>query len=151
MADAPVAAQIHQPLDIHRHFSAKVPLDGVFGNFGAKLVDFFFREVLNSRLRGNPGGIADLRGSVAPDPVDSGEGNDSMFPVWNIDTGDTGHRLLSPAAPVRRAKALNGTRFQRNVNERKSALTLLVLWIPANHADDAVAPNDLAIAADLFH
>jgi hypothetical protein len=51
---------------------------------------------------------------------------------------------------LRGAKTAQINRFSRKVNEKGLTLTLFVLRVLADHANNAVAANNLAIATDLL-
>jgi hypothetical protein len=97
VTDTPVAAKIHQALDIHRHFTTKIALDTEFRHFGTEALHFFFRQVLKLCGLGDTGRGANLAGPGATNAVDRRQGNDSVFPVGDIDTGNTGHVRLTPS------------------------------------------------------
>jgi hypothetical protein len=60
MTNTPVAAQVHQALDIHRHFAAKVTLDSELADLFPQPIHFGLREVFDLSRAGYPGSVTDL-------------------------------------------------------------------------------------------
>src|SRR5579864_1041968 len=125
MTNAAPAAQIHQPLDVHRHFAAQVALDRELGDGRAQRVHFRLGEILHAGGGIDPRGLA---GSVRPRAAhaeDVGEPDPHVLVHRDVDTGDTCH------VP-------------------SSTLTLLVARVRADDVDHAPAAHDLAVLADLL-
>ena len=100
MPQPTVAAEIHQPLDVHGHLAPKVALDDVVAV--DDLADL--QHFLVGQLR-HPAGIRDsdfrhdFIGLFRPDPVDILQCNNDAFVGRYVDAGDAGHSysLLLPA------------------------------------------------------
>src|SRR6185295_13572355 len=121
VAHPAVGADLHQPLDVHRHFLAEVAFDL------ALLVDdlrdaagFFLGEVLDAHARVDPGLAEDLVRAAHADPVDVGQRDLHALRARQVDACDTCHL----------------------------SLPLLVLLIRADDADHALAAHHLAFHAD---
>src|SRR5215831_11435002 len=107
MTQPSVAAEVHQPLDIHRHLAPQVALDYVVA------IDDFanLQHFLIGQLR-YPAGLRDADflhdfiGLFRPDAMDILQCNNNPFVGRYIDAGDAGHShsLLLPA-PNRAAGA----------------------------------------------
>src|SRR5690606_3895682 len=69
MAQATVAAQVHQALDAHGHGAAQVALDGVLADLGAQRLDLTLDQVLDFAIRRNTGRGADGLRTGAADAV----------------------------------------------------------------------------------
>lgn len=126
MADTPVAADVHQSFDVHLCFAAKSSL-----NFVVRCDDApDLRDLIISQI-GDPlvkidASLGENRfGCRSTDPVNIGEADLGTLFLWQIYTGNTSHGV-------------------------SLTLTLFVFWILADHAHNAVAPDDLAIDADLL-
>src|SRR5215472_14835280 len=92
MSQPTVAAEIHQPLDVHGHLAPKVALDDVVAV--DDLADL--QHLLVGQLR-HPPGIRDsdfrhdFIGLFRPDPVDILQCNNDAFVGRYVDAGDAGH------------------------------------------------------------
>src|SRR6188472_924174 len=51
MANAPVAAEVHQPFDAHRHFAAQVAFDRHLADLAADRIEVRFRQILDPLAR----------------------------------------------------------------------------------------------------
>jgi hypothetical protein len=130
VAEAAVAADVHQALDVHRGFTTQVTFDGEQGDL---LTDFFqiaIGQVFDLFGVGDVACFANFASARATDAKDSSQADFGVLLRRNIDTSDTSH--------VRPLKLL------------KSALTLFVAWVRADHTDNALATDNLAIAANLL-
>jgi hypothetical protein len=133
MAQTAVATQIHQPFDVHGHFSTQIALYVHLRNKRPQLIQLSLRQFTNL---GGLGNIADFTQSLGlsfANAINMGERYHRMLMIWNIDSGDTRH-LLSPH--LLSGKPL-GTPFQNTAKKgthvnhlstklQESALTLLV-------------------------
>src|SRR5204862_4172948 len=70
VAHAPVATEVHEPLDVHRRLAAQVPLDGELGNLLAQPVHLRVGEVLDLRAVLHARALADQAGARTPDAED---------------------------------------------------------------------------------
>src|SRR6185369_5947532 len=126
VADSAVAPEIHEALDVHRRLAAKVPFDREFRNLLADLLHLRVGEVLDLRRVLHADRLADRAGARAADAEDRGERDRRMLLVRDVDACNACHVLSS------------------------LALALLVARIGADHAHHALAPHDLALAADFL-
>src|SRR5215475_9573547 len=110
-----LAAEIHQPLDVHGHLAPKVALDDVVAV--DDLADL--QHLLVGQLR-HPPGIRDsdfrhdFIGLFRPDPVDILQCNNDAFVGRYVDAGDAGHSysLLLPAQSVAASDRATRERLQ---------------------------------------
>src|SRR6266496_1364680 len=99
MPDPSVGADLHQALDVHAHFAAKVTLDlEATVDHLAQAVDLLLGEVADPCRFGDIGRRDDLARGGRPDAVDIGERHDGPLLAGDVDAGDTCHVLPSPAA-----------------------------------------------------
>src|SRR3546814_8546250 len=77
MAQAAIAGEVHQPLDVHRRVAAQVALDRVVGvERFANLQDFGVRKILDAAAVVDAQLVGDVDGGLAADAVDVGERDD---------------------------------------------------------------------------
>jgi hypothetical protein len=70
MAQAAVAADVHQPLDVHLDLLAKIALDHpLLVNYAADAIDFLFAQLANALINAYPGLFKYLVGARTPDPI----------------------------------------------------------------------------------
>ena len=70
MTQAAIAAEIHQPLDVHRHFAAQIALDQVVAvDRLADLQDFGVGQLGDAALCGDIDLLADLAGVLGADAM----------------------------------------------------------------------------------
>jgi hypothetical protein len=128
MPQPPVAAEIHQPLDVELHFTTKVTLNFVISvkdvadEFHIRVSEFLnpfvFRDL---RLRAN-------RFRTRPtNSVKIRQGKGQMLSTRKINASDTCHGYSNSVS-----------------------LTLLVARILADHAHDTTTAHDFALVADFF-
>jgi len=84
MANAPVCAEVHQPLDIHRYLPAQVALDRKHRNGRAQLRNLGLGQVLDLGLRRNAGCIANVLRAGVSDTVDRRQCNHDVLVQRNI-------------------------------------------------------------------
>src|SRR5262245_24748056 len=96
VTEAAVAAEIHQALDVHLHFAAKVALHRVvsFEDLADPL-DFAFRQRFGELGRSNPGLLANLSGRGLADAVEVPERDGDVLVAGEVDACDTSHDLFS--------------------------------------------------------
>src|SRR5690606_3798953 len=96
---APVATEVHEPLDVERHLAARVPLHlEVRVDDLADTADFVLIEVVRALVERNFRHLADQLGPMRAYSVNVLERNPDMLPTRKVDTGNTCHRLL-PTLP----------------------------------------------------
>src|SRR5258706_13339754 len=126
MAHAAPGAQVHQPLDVHRHLAAQVAFNRELGELRADRRHFGFGQILDAGGGIDAGRRADILRAIAAHAEDVGQTDDHMLVHRNVDTGYACHVATS-------------------------TLTLLVTRIAADHVDDAAPAHDLAVLADFLH
>jgi hypothetical protein len=124
MAEAPIATEVHEPLDVHVDLTTKVTLDlevlvdALTDPLDVGLVEFVSTLALRDTRR-----LANVLRVMRTDPVDVLQRNHRMFPTWKVDACDTCHVLLS--------------------------LPLLVTGVVTQDAHDTLAAHDLALLTNL--
>ncbi len=92
VAQAAIAAEIHQPLDVHRHLAAQIALDLVVAvDHLADPDDLVIGQLVDPALGGNAHLGADLAGLGAADAVDIGQAHEDPLLRWDVDAGNTRH------------------------------------------------------------
>jgi hypothetical protein len=125
MAEAAVAAQIHQSLDAQRHVAAEVALDAiVVCNDLAEAHHFLVTQKVGARRRDDLSLLTDLESCGATNAIDIGQGDPNLLPSRKIDACNACHEPLP--------------------------LTLLVARIDADHTDNATPLDDLALLTHLL-
>ena len=129
MPDTAIAAQVHQPLDVHRSFAAEVALDRETRNGGPELRHFRLRQVLDRGLWCNARCLANLfRARIADSENRRQRETICLF---------SGIFMPAIRATVSIPSLLT--------------LTLLVTRVSTNHPNNAVTTDDLAIPADFLN
>src|SRR3990172_9096253 len=96
VAQAPVAAEVHEPLDVHRHLAAQVAFDPVVAvDHLADAHDLVFGELIDPPRFRDTDLFADLPGFRPADPMDIAEADQRPLLRGDIDAGYTGHRTHS--------------------------------------------------------
>jgi hypothetical protein len=141
MTKSAITAEIHQPLDIHRDFPPKITFDRELRDLIPKFVHLGVGHVFDLGRGANPGRSTNLARPGAAYAINRRQRNLGMLMIWDIYSSDTGHTLF-----LRKI-------FDYNIHTTfiRLALPLLVPRICANYAHDAIAPNNFAIAANLFY
>ena len=91
MAQAAVAADVGQPLDVVRDLALEVALDLERLDDFAQALLVLGREVLDPRVRVDPGLREDLLRRREPNAEDSRESDLDALVAREIDAGDTSH------------------------------------------------------------
>src|SRR5690606_7602952 len=168
MTQAAVATQVHQTLDFHVDFAAQVTLGEDLGDFATQLLDLLVGEYLDLCRRIVTGSCADALRGGATNTVDVGQRDNSVLVIRNVDACNTGHsvklQLTAIRAPEAKKRAQDVSAVTKNnqpgstlaaghiTRDSHSALALLVTRLrAADHSHDAVATDDLAVAAQLLH
>src|SRR5665213_2779925 len=95
MAQTPIAGKIHQTLDVHRSFAAKVAFDLIIPIDGlANLDDFLIGQLVDPPRVGDPDLVDDLPRLGGPDAVNVLQRDNHALIGGNIDACDTGHAAL---------------------------------------------------------
>jgi hypothetical protein len=92
MTEAPVAAQIHEALYVHRDIPAKIALDRHVGiNILADGKDFGICQVVHAPSLCDPDSVADLSRDMRTYSVNVGKGNWHPLCSWDVHSGDSSH------------------------------------------------------------
>jgi hypothetical protein len=130
MTQAAIAAEIHQPLDVHGDLTTEVTLDLVaLLEELADSDDLTLAELVGPDVRVNPRLRADLQRRGPPNAEDVLERDPDLLIAREVDTGNSCHRC----------------------NLLDLALALLVARVLADHTDDSLPPYDLALVAHLLY
>src|SRR5262249_43435060 len=102
MARAAIAADFHQPLDVHRDFLAQVAFDAaLLLDDPADLAHVVLGEVLDADVGAQAGILEDAARADAADAVDVGQSDLDALGAREIDASYTSHSLF----PCRSLKA----------------------------------------------
>src|SRR5262249_54570561 len=104
MTDAAIAAEIHQPLDVHGGLSAQVAFDRQLADLRAQGGHFGFREILDQRVELYARGGAGFSRLRVAHAEDGGEPHPYVLVHRNVDAGDAGHADSLPATKARNFK-----------------------------------------------
>jgi hypothetical protein len=132
MTDTTVRTEIHQSLDVHRRFTTQITLDRKGRNSLTKLLNFRLREILDRRVSGNTGCLANLLRARVSNTVDRRQCYHDVLRQRNVYACYTCHLKIL-------------------VITRGLALALLVPCVSADHPHNTVAADDFAVSADLFY
>src|ERR1700679_1373359 len=106
MAQAPIGAQIHQPLDVDRDLATKVAFDHIVAvDCLANLQNFRIRQLRHTPLRWDMHLLDNLFGLLRPDAVDILKRDDHALVGGNIDACNTSHSSISISAALDHAKS----------------------------------------------
>ncbi|MPL95823.1 hypothetical protein SDC9_41995 [bioreactor metagenome] len=90
VTQAAVAAEVHQTLDVHRHFTAQVALDREVGvDVFADGEHFGVGQIVHAAGRIDADGLDDLGGEHRADAVDVLKSDRDAFPGRNVDASNT--------------------------------------------------------------
>jgi hypothetical protein len=130
MAESAVAANVHQSLDVHGCLATQITFDRELSDLVPDFLQVTIGQVFDLLGIRNATGFADFASASASDSKNGGQANFGMLLRRNIDASDTCH--------FRPLKLLQLT------------LTLLVTWISTDHAHNAFASDDFAVAANFL-
>ena len=104
VTNPPVASEIHQSLDVHRHFPAQIALGNALCNFGAQCVELGLRQVTYRHIRTDFSRLTYRECAGPPYAVYVRQRDPHMFPVGDVDSSNSCHGvsfpLLRPSARV---------------------------------------------------
>src|SRR5690606_8408373 len=127
VAQATVATQVHQTLDLHVDFAAQVTLGGELGDFATQQFDLLVAEIFDFRCRIDTGSCTDVLRSSATDTVDIGQRDNSVLVIRNVNACNTGHsvelQLTATHAPEAKKRARDISAVETN-NQPDSALAV---------------------------
>src|SRR5690606_23043581 len=95
VAQAAVAAQVHQTLDGDADFATKVALDDVLADLGAQALDLRLGQVTDLGRRGHVGGLANLLRPGAADAIDALQPHPHVLVGRQVDACNTRHDAIS--------------------------------------------------------
>src|SRR5580698_6701308 len=96
MAQAAIAAEVHQTLDVHADFATKIALDQIVAvDHFADLQHFLVAQLADATVSGNLDLLHDVSGMLLTDAMDVLERDHHALVGRDIHTGNTGHELLS--------------------------------------------------------
>jgi hypothetical protein len=161
MPQAAVTTEVHQTFNVHCHFTTQVAFNRKRTDLCTDTLDFGIGQVTDLGVRGDPNGLANIQRTGPAHTIYVGQSHPCVFLNRYIDSSNTSHVINScqlNAAKVNSTlyliqvvcKSLNFLAFKTGVNNF-SALSLLVLFLSANHEQHALAPDDFAVPADLFN
>jgi hypothetical protein len=131
MAETTVATNVHQTLDVHGGFAAQITLDGEKSDLLTQFLEIGVAQIFDFLGIGDTAGFANFACAGATDSENRCQSDLRVLIRRDVDTCDTCHML-----PLKRVQ---------------SALALLVTGVRTNHANDALAPDNFAIAANLLY
>ena len=127
MTHAAISAEVDQALDRELNFTTKIAFDGELRDRITNAFEFSIGKVLNLLRAGDAALFKNQAAARTADAIDGGETDFGVLLRRNINTGDTSQCVTS------------------------LALTLLVTRVAADHADNAFALDDLAVAAHFLN
>src|SRR5580658_7105863 len=96
MAQAPIAAEIHQPLDVHGHLAAQIAFDRVVVvDDLADAQHLVVGQLMHPPLRRDGELLTDLLGGGPADAVDIGEADRNPLLARDVDASNTRHLRFS--------------------------------------------------------
>src|SRR6185437_7730181 len=99
--EAPIIAQVHQPIDIHRDLTAQIAFDDVvLLDRLADLDGLGVRQFVDAALGRNTDLFRDLGGLLRPDPMDILQRDDYALVRRDIDASNASQVLLSFIRPM---------------------------------------------------
>ena len=91
MTQATVAAEVHQPLDAHRDFTAQVAFDHKLADFVTQLFQLAVVQVLDLLVGRYTRLLADFLCAWTADALDRFQADHGVLMVGDVDPGDTCH------------------------------------------------------------
>ncbi len=136
MSKTAVAPDVHQALDVHCDFATQIALDPhLFVDDLANPVDLVISQIPHARIRVDIRALEQLLAGMEPDAKDIGQRRLDPLIAWKIDSCNSRH-VASPLGPRQRGRL---------------TLTLLVPRIDANHPNDTLPSDDLALFTPSSH
>mgnify|MGYP003340105826 CR=1 FL=1 len=96
MAQTAPGTEVHQALDVHRHFAAQIALCREFADLLAQFLHVRVGQILDLRVCFNACSSTDQARAAAADAIDRGQRDFSVLMIWNVYPTDTGHILSTP-------------------------------------------------------
>src|ERR1700724_3246067 len=92
VADAAIAVDLHQPLDVQVDFTSQIAFDGVFTVDDLAQTGYFvLAEVARAAVRGDGRPRQDFVRRRGTDPENVGQRDPDLFVARNVNAGDTCH------------------------------------------------------------
>ena len=96
MALAAPGTQIHQTLDVHRHFAAQIAFGSELADLLAQLVHFTVGQVFHLAAGFDAGSNANLARAAATDAIDRRKRDFGVLMIRNVYATNTGHIVSIP-------------------------------------------------------
>ena len=131
MARAAVAAKIHQAFYVHGNFAAEVTLNRQLGDLFAQLVHVAIGQIFDLRRCFYARSGTDFLRAGAADTVYRGQRDFGMLMIGNVYARNSSHDGLSLLIQL--------------------TLALFMALVGTDHAQHALASNQLAVTTDFFY
>jgi hypothetical protein len=146
----PVTTEIHQPLDIHGHFSPEIAFHDKLGHLLTDALDLIFAELPDPLRRFNPHLVTDQSCTRSSYAINRRERNHKVLMIGNVNPRNSCH--LKYLQTLR-----NRTIAEREIltsfwmRTKSLTLTLLMARVLANDSHCPLSFQDLAIPTDFLN
>src|ERR1043166_5198938 len=96
MALAPIGAEIHQALDVHRNLAPQIALDRELADKLPQLVHIVIGQVFDLARHVDSSRRADPARAIAADAVNRGKSDLGVLVIRDVDSGYAGHAFTLP-------------------------------------------------------
>src|SRR5690349_18367696 len=134
VAQATVAAKVHQPLDVHRNFAPQIALDDIVAvDHLAQLQHFLIGQLRYPARVRHRYLVHDFLSFGRANAVDILQGDDDALVGWDIDASDTSH-VISPCAdrsrthPDRRRYVTMPMSPEKATNVKRQRMPAATAW-----------------------
>ena len=111
-----IAAEVHQPLDVHGDLAPQIALDHVVAvDHLADLQHFLVGQLRHPPLIRNPDLLHDFMGLFRPDAMDVLQCDDDALVGRDIDAGDAGHGFTPVAGPIKAGRLFQSTERSQTI------------------------------------
>jgi hypothetical protein len=125
MTQATIAAEIHEALDVHRDFTAKIAFNlEIFVDEFADLQQLGFKQLVDALVRLKAGAGANIERELRTNAVQIPKGNVKRFLIRNIYTCNTRH-ALSPVISFSRCQTFAREYFTKSETPNHRTVSLL--------------------------
>src|SRR6266852_3507468 len=133
MTQSPITTQVHQALDVHRHFASQVAFDlaGAFNHL-ANPFDLVLVQILGPGHQVDSRRRADVVSGFLSDPVNVLKRDDDPLLRRQVDSGNASHLI-------------------RSLSSRLSLALFVARVRRADHPHHSLAPDHLALITDFLH
>ncbi|CAM2194671.1 protein of unknown function [Paraburkholderia kururiensis] len=107
MAYAAIAAEVHQALDVHRHFTAKIAFDDKLADFLTQLFEVCVGQIFDLLVERDTSCGADIARTRAADAIDRGQTDFGVLVVRDVNPCDTSHCFSSNKKRRQKCACLN--------------------------------------------